>query len=716
MRAGWKLTLITGVLVFLAGSVAPAQIPRRVRPAPIQRLPPSLNTRERVEQMLARFTYGARPGEVDRVLAKGADGWFEAQLSPGSLPDDALNKRLGDFPTVAMTPAQALAVFPDRPQVAAVAQGKTPMPTDPTARAVMEVQVSKWNAEQDRKKTEPSAKPVSEPTDTEKAAQRQADQAAAARLAGELFALPKNQRMAALAAMPVPERIVLTANGNLSGQQRDLLLRDFAPREREAFLAMGAQVSSTGNLVNELAQAHFVRDILSERQIEAVMTDLWFNHFNIFLGKDADQYYTASYEREVIRAHALGKFRDLLLATATSPAMQIYLDNAQSIGPNSLANGVNPANPKSRPGNRGLNENYGREVMELHTVGVNGGYTQADVTALAAILTGWGVDKPQDGGPFLFDPKRHEPGAKAWFGYCIAENGAVAQKSAGYACEPDPTPVSPASMQQGIAALKILAADRHTAAQISTMLAQYFVADIPPQALVDRLTQVYLANDGDIRTMLRTIVNSPEFNSRQYFRVRVKTPVEFLVSAYRATGTEPQNPGALVNAARTMGMPVYYALPPVGYYLTADRWMNANALVGRLNFAYQLTNGKLPNQPFDSPRLLAMSLMQPGELRLGPEPYAAVKAGDTGTRSPAATMRNASTASGAVPPGPEPLASGVQLAASVLEASMTSSALQGKTRALIQAQIAQQPGSASAADTLNLITGLLLGSPEFQLR
>src|SRR6202044_1123080 len=161
-------------------------------------------------------------------------------------------------------------------------------------------------------------------------------------------------------------------------------------------------------IVNELSQAKLLRAILSERQLQEVMTDFWFNHFNIFIGKDSDQWYPSSYERDAIRKHALGKFRDLLLATAQSPAMLVYLDNWLSIGPDSQANGVNPANPRSKPGNKGLNENYGREVMELHTVGVNGGYKQADVTNLSAILTGWAVNQPNLAGAFQFDPKRHE--------------------------------------------------------------------------------------------------------------------------------------------------------------------------------------------------------------------------------------------------------------------------------------------------------------------
>ena len=479
------------ILGLICGSTFAASAQRKKSPpAPIVRppAPAPLTPRERVVQLLDRFTYGPRPGEVDRVLAQGADQWLEQQLNPDSLPDPALGKRLNDYPTLNMTPPQVLAVFPDRAQINAVLDGKAEAPTDPLENAVFAVQIEKANREKVAKNATKAAQPPPEPTDAEKAEAKKRDQAEASRIFGELIAMPKQQRMNAIIALPIDDRITLTANGNLTGDQRNLLFADFNAREKQTFQGMSGQVSSTGNIANELAQAHILRDILSERQLQAVMTDFWFNHFNIYIGKDSDQWYTTTYERDTIRKHALGSFRDLLLATAQSPAMMVYLDNYQSIGPDSLANGVNPKNPKSKRGNKGLNENYGREVMELHTVGVNGGYTQADVTALAAILTGWGVDDPNIGGPFFFDPKRHEPGPKTWLGYQIATTA----RSSPATCQrppqtfgPSDVPATPDSIKQGIAALNILAASPQTAHFISTLLAQYFVADNPPPALVD---------------------------------------------------------------------------------------------------------------------------------------------------------------------------------------------------------------------------------------
>jgi uncharacterized protein (DUF1800 family) len=638
-----------------------------------------LNQRERALQLLDRFTFGARPGEVERVMALGADKWLEQQLNPDSIPNGVLDKRLADYPTLNMSPEQALKTFPDNGTIAATAEGRIPYTADPLLASVYEVQVYKWNLTRDRKKADGTVQAAPQLSDAEKDAQKKADQATAARIFGEVFTLPKQQRMAAIIKLPVVDRVAFTSA--IANDQKNLLLADFTPREREIFVGMAASGQPSGNIANELAQARILRDVLTERQLQEVMTDFWFNHFNVFIGKDSDQWYTTSYERDVIRKNALGTFRNLLLATAESPAMMVYLDNFLSIGPESIANGVDPKNPNAKKGNRGLNENYGREVMELHTVGVNGGYTQADVTHLSAILTGWGVDRANQAGPFLFDQKRHEPGDKQWFGHTIKER-----------TNPDG---SPNGMAEGIEALNILAASPQTAHFISYLLAQRFVADQPPAPLVDRLAKTYAATDGDIKAMLRALIASPEFNSRQYFRNKVKTPVEFIASAFRSTGTDPQNPGALVNTIRTMGMPLYYALPPTGYYITADQWMNSAALIDRLNFAYQLANNKFANQKFDAPKLLAMGLLLPG----------------AGTKPAGAHVMGVAAVSDTAPS-----AGGVDMALRVLEATMIGGPVSPQTNQLIHRQLEQQPPNTSATDTLNLLTALVMGSPEFQMR
>ena len=690
-------------------------------------------------QLLDRFTFGPRPGDVDRVMAMGADKWFEQQLNPDAIKDPALNGRLGDFPTLNMTPEQALTVFPDRGTIQQVADGKRPMPTDPLLASMYEVQVAKLRKEQAARKVDASGNLPPEPSDAEKAADKQEGQIVATRIAGELYAMPKNQRMAALIAMPVEDRIAFT--GNLAGDQRNMLLADFAPREREIFLGMAAGIGAQYQIGQELAQAKMVRAILSERQLQEVMTDFWFNHFNIYIGKDSDQWYTTSYERDAIRKNALGKFGDLLLATAQSPAMLVYLDNWLSIGPDSQANGVNPGNPRSKPGNRGLNENYGREVMELHTVGVNGGYTQADVTNLSAILTGWTVNNPGQAGPFQFDSKKHEPGTKIWMGHSVGSGAAFViqgtqaidatlaaraaspmedmqmggmamggaatgaeQKAAALASTPGNE-----GMKEGLEALNLLAHSPQTAHFISWKIAQRFVADDPPPALVDSMAKTFLASDGDVKAVLRTLVASPEFNSKQYFRNKVKTPMEFLTSAYRTTLTDPSNPGALVNTMRNMGMPLYFALPPTGYYITADHWFNTGALVDRLNFAYQLTSGKFAGQKFDAPKVVALGLM--GEQALPPEAASVAAARPVHGGFTEATLTETTPATTATPPA------GTEIALKVLESTLIGGEISEHTRQSIHQQLEQaNRQNTSPSDMLNLLTALVMGSPEFQLR
>jgi uncharacterized protein (DUF1800 family) len=676
----------------------------------------ALTERERAVQILDRFTFGARPGDVDRVMAMGTQNWFEQQLTPEAIKDPALDKRLGDFPTLTMTPEQALTVFPDRGTVQQVADGKRAYPADPLLAAMYEVQVAKLMQEKARRTPDASGNLPAEPTDAEKAAEKAEGQATAARVAGELFAMAKGARMAALARMPVEDRIAFTTY--VGGDQKNELMADFTPREREIFLAMQSRVGAQYQIGQELAQAKMVRAVLAERQLQEVMTDFWFNHFNIYIAKDSDQWYTTSYERDAIRKNALGKFGDLLLATAQSPAMMVYLDNWLSVGPDSLANGVNPANPKSKAGNKGLNENYGREVMELHTVGVNGGYTQADVTNLAAILTGWTVNQPNLAGGFQFDPKKHEPGTKTWMGHRVGSGAdfviqgasaaavakaavattmpdemsmdgmmGVASGSAGAEQRAVALAMTPGNegMREGLEALNLLAHSPQAAHFISWKIAQRFVADDPPPGLVERMAATFLQSGGDIKAVLRTLVGSPEFNSKKYFRNKVKTPMEFLASAYRTTLTDPSNPGALVNTMKTMGMPLYYALPPTGYYITADHWMNTGALVDRLNFASQLTSGKFAGQKFDAAKVVALGLLSEG-------------AGATAAKT-------------------ADVSAGTEIALRVLEGTLVGGDVSAKTNELLHQQIRQAEEQGMApGDLLNLLTALVMGSPEFQVR
>jgi uncharacterized protein (DUF1800 family) len=354
-------------------------------------------------------------------------------------------------------------------------------------------------------------------------------------------------------------------------------------------------------VVAELTEQKILRAAFSDRQLEEVMTDFWFNHFNVFAGKGPTQEYLTEYEREAIRPHVFGKFRDLLEATAKSPAMLFYLDNwqsadpdAQSARPQTRQGGgffgrpgqnartwgrfpmpmppVAPQNPDAPKQKRGLNENYGRELMELHTLGVDGGYTQQDVINVARAFTGWTIAGPRQGGSFRFEPRMHDAREKVVLGHRIKAGG---------------------DQSDGEKVLDILASHPSTAKFISTKLVRRFVSDVPPPGLVDRAAARFRETGGDIREVVRTILASPEFFSADAYRAKVKSPFEFVVSAVRATGTEITDAMPLTLAVRQLGMPLYMCQPPTGYPDKAEAWVNTGALLNRMNFALQLLDGRM---------------------------------------------------------------------------------------------------------------------------
>ena len=362
-------------------------------------------------------------------------------------------------------------------------------------------------------------------------------------------------------------------------------------------------------VMREAVEARMMRAIEGPRQLQEVMTAFWFNHFNIFAGKGLDLIWTGAFEETAIRPNTMGKFRTLLGATAHHPAMMFYLDNWQNTAPGS---------PGSKGKFEGINENYARELMELHTLGVNGGYSQADVIALAHILTGWGLPKPGGGaygmrdgagmagpemgggmfpfmrrrrnlmGPgvptpdpsgFYFDESRHDFSDKTFLGHQIEGGG----------------------IDEGEHALDILARSPATAKHLSFKLAQYFVADDPPQALVSRMAERYLATDGETRVVLETMFTSAEFWDPRYYGAKFKTPYEYVISCVRATGVPVRNYRPLYGTMQILGMPLYACQTPDGYSNTQDAWLNPDAMMTRLSFATALGSGNLPleNPPFD---------------------------------------------------------------------------------------------------------------------
>ncbi len=318
--------------------------------------------------------------------------------------------------------------------------------------------------------------------------------------------------------------------------------------------------------VQQADRARLLRAIESRRQLQEVMVDFWYSHFNVFADKGLDRIWLGNYEETAIRPLALGRFRDLLGANAHHPAMQFYLDNWQNRGSN---------NPRSRGKLQGLNENYARELMELHTLGVDGGYTQQDVIALARIFTGWGICRPTqqaaDSG-FCFNPKQHDMGDKVFLGTRIKGSG----------------------MAEGEQALDMLARSPATAHHISYELAQYFVTDQPPADLVNRLQDSYLKTDGDIRTVLNTLFHSPEFWDAKNYNAKFKTPYQYVVSAIRATDLPVDNFTPLTGMLQQLGMPLYGCVTPDGYKNTEATWLNPDAITRRLSFATVLASGRLP--------------------------------------------------------------------------------------------------------------------------
>jgi uncharacterized protein (DUF1800 family) len=467
-----------------------------------------------IVHVLNRIGFGARPGDVERVRQLGIRRYLDEQLHPDRIPDAALQLRLAHLPTVGLSAREISERF-EQPLI---------------------------QARRERKQQ------AAQPPDSD----------------------PRRQ-----AAIPA---------------------------ERQANL-----------VIVELAEQKLLRAIYSDRQLHEVLADFWFNHFNVDARKGRGRFLLTEYERETIRPHVLGRFRDMLGATARSPAMLFYLDNWLSADPNGphpigarqarvtpggrrspgfppRVHGAGPAPepprdparpaPGSGRGNvrrNGLNENFARELMELHTLGVDGGYRQKDVTEVARAFTGWTIDSPRLGAQFRFEPRIHDDGEKVILGHRIRAGG---------------------GRSDGERVLDILAAHPSTARFISTKLARRFVSDTPPPALVERLAARFAASSGDLRAVTTELLTSPEFVAPESYRSKVKSPFEFVASAVRATGANLPTARGLVGALQDLGQPLYQCQPPTGYKDTADAWTSAGALVNRMNFALSLASGRLP-QPAD---------------------------------------------------------------------------------------------------------------------
>lgn len=665
------------LLVAALGFASAQLLARKVKPAPEMRM----TERRRALHAVNRLTFGPRPGDVNRVVAMGVDRWIEGQLNPSKIDDSALTARLVSLRTLDMSTEAMIEAFPPQAVIKALEDGKLPLPRDPGERAVYQAQLERYREQRERKATDAAGKGQKSQADQE------AERRQAMALADELIALAPQPRYQRMLQMEDASRRQLAV---LPPPKRSAMLAGLTPEQRETAMAL---VNPQQVVMSELREAKLLRAIYSQRQLEEVMTDFWFNHFNVFAGKGADHYLLTSYERDVIRPHALGKFKDLLLATAKSPAMLFYLDNWMSVGPESEFAKYGPRQPQSvarsaaRMGARcgrlgcgpavnagtrlpkpaekqpksGLNENYARELMELHTLGVNGGYTQADVTQVAKVFTGWTLRRPERGGEFAFNDWRHEPGTKIVLGHRVKQHGE----------------------REGVEVLELLAASPATARFISTKLAERFVADDPPPGLVSAMAKTFRDSDGNIREVLRTMFHSPDFWSAETYRAKVKTPLEFVASAARACGVEVDDPMALLQWLTRMGMPLYGAQPPTGYDTQAGSWLNSGALLNRMNFALALARGNVAGANFDPEAMLTVYEV---DHRRQVEAAAVVPADD-----------------------PTLLAQ--------LEEALLVGDVSRQTHEAIGEQLANaKPAGQSAQPKIRLTAALLLGSPEFQRR
>lgn len=544
-------------------------------PVPAPRFDKRIRNENISLHILNRLTFGPRPGDIQAIERTGVKKWVEQQLNPDRIPEDpTLEARLKPLTTLTMSQKELAEQYPSPQLIRMIAERRLPLPSDPERRARIQRLVDRYEQRKKRDAGQPASNEASPNTMTPRP------------FAG-------GRRM--FASAPVEKRREMLAN--------------IAPQQV---------------LAHDLYEQKLYRAVYSNRQLQEVLTDFWFNHFNVFMDKGADRYLVTSYERDAIRPHVLGKFRDLLLATSQHPAMLFYLDNWQSVSPDA-------GNGRSRRA-RGLNENYARELLELHSLGVDGGYTQQDVINVARCFTGWTISEPFRNADFTFNSRVHDNDEKTVLGVRISSGG---------------------GKEDGLKVIDILARHPATARFISRKLAQRFVADDPPESLIKAMSETFRKSDGDIKAVMRTMLSSREFVSEAAYQAKVKSPFEMVVSALRATGADVTFAFGVATKVGELGQPLYRKQEPTGYSNKGTDWVNSAALLGRMNFALDLVQNKLPGVNVDM-------------TRLGGDPYDVAKRILSYEASP-------------------------------------------QTRAAIQKGLAEQKEP-------SVIAGLVLGSPEFQRR
>ncbi|HEY0431650.1 MAG TPA: DUF1800 domain-containing protein [Pyrinomonadaceae bacterium] len=656
--------------------------------------PNSLNEDQRILHVLNRLGFGARPGDVARVKARGLEKYINQQLNPASISDTVADAKLKDLSTLKMTTAQLYEKFPQPGLLLKQLERRGQLPD--SLAAARENRVKGGNA--------------------------------------------------APAQPSVADSMEMPADGSGANKNNDKPNDNGDPRDnqkyrqalREYYQENGLQLPQ--RISAELQASRILRAVYSERQLQEVMVDFWSNHFNVFAGKGADRWLLVSYDRDTIRPNAMGKFSDLLVATAESPAMLFYLDNFQSVSPNAQLgpgggrglrnqqrgslldllggrrNGQVQNNAPQQPANaqrqrRGINENYARELMELHTLGVEGGYTQKDVQEVARCFTGWTILAPRGGGAaaqavvngpraemlrenagkFFFNARAHDDGDKLVLGHKIPAAG---------------------GMKDGLMVLDILAHHPSTAKFVATKLARHFVSDTPPPALVDRVAAAFTKSNGDIRESLRAIFASPEFNSEAAYRAKIKRPFELTISAIRTLGADTNGGPQLHQWIARMGEPLYGFQTPNGYSDTAESWVNTGALLERLNFGLTLASNRIPGTRVNLKQFLgggdgAQSL---DKTQIMDRFLGLIVAGDITPKTREALLKQLNEQAPLVVP-----AMNAETAMN-RSAAMNNADEPEATQRPFQRRQGQQIArtDANISDPVTKIVGLILGSPEFQ--
>jgi uncharacterized protein (DUF1800 family) len=590
---------------FLANAKSPKPNPK-TNAAHYAAFAEPLNDEEQIRHALNRLTFGPRPGAAAEVERMGLRNWLDLQTHPEKSPENpALDSLLQPFESMRISIRMAYLEYPPPRLILQAARGEARLPSDdPEYRASILRIAARYKQKQEQKNDAATAaaqtsvggagdssdmasmklspkggKTLASEDEKAKAGDANDDSDLEPRTPLSSLLTPEQvevlergkpeEKQALLASMPLATMNDFVYALNRQQRQRLFALAPVDLRRRLVLATNPQQV-----IEEDLVQQKMFRAIYSTHQLNELLVDFWYNHFNVFLNKNDDRFMVPSYERDAIRPHVWGKFRDLLIATAESPAMLIYLDNALSVSPDAPKQKVGPSAPGQKGQRRGLNENYGRELLELHTLGVDGGYTQKDVIEVARCFTGWTVTAPRRGSEFEYNDKVHDKGAKVVLGHKIKAGG---------------------GMNDGLQVIDLLTKHPSTAQFISLKLARRFVADDPPPSLVKRMAETFRKTDGDLRAVVENMIDSPEFWSRGAYRAKIKTPFEMVTSAVRASNANVASAIALSGEVQRLGEPLYRKIEPTGYSSANSEWVSSAGLLERMNFALALAHNRIPN-------------------------------------------------------------------------------------------------------------------------